>query len=168
MKKEEKVRIEENKKNLSVKSMYFNRYLLVRYTIALFFFTNVYWLLSLLMSGSSLFFIPLAIILLLLSSIAEQIKMINKHTNQAVYTKYYFITQLIINGVLMILSSFSSIFTQLFPFLINQAKSRVLVLSVLAIGILLSGIILYRLHQIKNNEDRHYHRIKQYEEVTHA
>ncbi|MDN5809706.1 MAG: hypothetical protein L0H13_06200, partial [Staphylococcus equorum] len=78
------------------------------------------------------------------------------------------ITQLIINGVLMILSSFSSIFTQLFPFLINQARSRVLVLSVLAIGILLSGIILYRLHQIKNNEDRHYHRIKQYEEVTHA
>ncbi|WP_269317470.1 hypothetical protein [Tetragenococcus muriaticus] len=38
-------------------------------------------------------------------------------------------------------------------------------LSILAIEVLLSGIILYRLHQIKNNEDRHYHRIKQYEEI---
>lgn len=148
--------------------MYFNRYLLVRYVLALFFFTNIYWLLSLLMSGSSLFFIPLALILLLLSSVAEQIKILSKHTNQAIYTKYYFTTQLITNVLLMFLSSFSSIFTQLYPFLINQLRSQILVLSVLAIGVLLSSVIVYRLYQIKHNKDKHYYRIKKYEEVIHT
>lgn len=74
MRKDRKIQIEENKKNFSIKSMYFNRYLLVRYIIALFFFTNIYWLISLLMSSSPLFFIPLSLMLILLSSVAEQIK----------------------------------------------------------------------------------------------
>ncbi|AYW47963.1 hypothetical protein C7K38_06060 [Tetragenococcus osmophilus] len=165
MRKDRKIQIEENKKNFSIKSMYFNRYLLVRYIIALFFFTNIYWLISLLMSSSLLFFIPLSLMLILLSSVAEQIKILNNHTNQAANTKYCFTVLLITNVLLMFLSSFSTTFTHLYPFLINQMKSQILVLSILAIGVLLSGIILYRLHQIKNNEDRHYHRIKQYEEI---
>ncbi len=168
MKKEERKQIEKNKKNFSIKSMYFNRYLLVRYVVALFFFINIYWLISLLMSSSILFFIPSILILCLLSSVAEQVKMISKHTNRAIYTKYCFVILLTTNVLLAFLSLFSPIFSQLYPFLVNQVKSQMLILSILAIGILLSSIILYRLHQIQYNEDKHYQRIKKYEEVIHV
>ena len=168
MEKEERKQIEINKKNFSIKSMYFNRYLLVRYTVAIFFFINIYWLISLLMSNSILFFIPSILILCLLSSVSEQVKMISKHTNRAIYTKYCFIALLITNILLIFLSPFSSIFPQLYPFLVNQTKSQVLILVVLGIGAILSSIVLYRLHQIQYNKDKHYQRIKKYEEVIHV
>ncbi|WP_244856945.1 hypothetical protein [Oceanobacillus sp. J11TS1] len=157
--------IEQNRKKLSIKSMYFNRYLLVRYVSALFFFTNVYWLLSLLMSDSSLYFIPLVLIIVLLFSVVEQVKLFSKHTNNAKYTNYSFKILLFTNVALILPTCFSSSFTQLYPFLLNQEKSKVLVLIILAIGILLSALILYRLYRIKHDEDKHYERIKQYEEA---
>ncbi len=40
-----------------------------------------------------------------------------------------------------------------------------LVLVILITGILLSALIIYRLYQIKHDEDKHYKRIKRYEEV---
>ncbi|MEL5938731.1 hypothetical protein WN865_04050 [Tetragenococcus halophilus] len=168
MKKEERAQIEQNKKNLSIKSMYFNRYLLIRYVSALFFFTNTYWLVSLLMSGSSLFLIPLTLMIIILFSVAEQIKILDKHTNEARYTKCCFAILLIANVLLVSLSFSPSSFTRLYPFLINQVNSQVLVLSILVTGILLSGVVLYRLFQIKNNNDKHYKRIQSYEEVVHS
>ncbi|MFD1362384.1 hypothetical protein [Lentibacillus salinarum] len=155
--------IEQNKKRLSIKSMYFNRYLLVRYVSALFFFTNLYWLISLIMSDSSLFFIPLVLLIVLLFSVAEQAKIFSNHTNNAKYTIYCFMVLLITNVGLVVPTSFSSMFTQLYPFLVNQPKSKILVLSILVIGILLSVLIIKRLNRIKHNEDKHYKRIKKYE-----
>ncbi|MFD1067627.1 hypothetical protein [Oceanobacillus locisalsi] len=168
MKKDERAQIEKNKKKLSIKSMYFNRYLLVRYVSALFFFTNVYWLTSLLMSDSPLFFIPLLLIIAVLCSVVEQVKILSHHTNQATYTKYSFSTLFIANVLLMIMTCFSSSFTQLYPFLVNQTSSQILVLGVLGIGVVLSGFILYRLYLIRHDEDKHYSRIKKYEEVIHS
>lgn len=165
MKKDERVQIENNRKKFSVNSMYFNRYLLVRYVSALFFFTNMYWLISLLMSDSSLYFIPLVLMIVLLSSIVEQVKMYSKHTNNANYTKNSFIIFLFTNVVLILPTCFSPSFTQLYPFFLNQEKSKILVLSILITGILLSALILYRLYQIKHDEDKHYARIKKYEEA---
>src|SRR5699024_12760599 len=75
MKNNERTLIEQNRKNLSIKTMYFNRYLLVRYISALFFFTNLYWFISLLLSDSSLYFLPLLLLIVLVISIAEQVKM---------------------------------------------------------------------------------------------
>ncbi|GGB56415.1 hypothetical protein F3157_10170 [Virgibacillus dakarensis] len=165
MKSDERARIEQNRKEFSIKSMYFNRFLLVRYVSALFFFTNLYWFISMLMSDSSLFVIPLILMIVLLFSIAEQVKMYGKHTNNAKYTKYCFMILLSTNVILIVTTCFSSSFTQLYPFLLNQDKSKILVLTILIVGILLSVFILYRLIQIKHNKDKHYQRIKKYEEV---
>ncbi|API92142.1 MULTISPECIES: hypothetical protein [Virgibacillus] len=157
--------MEQNRKKLSIKSMYFNRYLLIRYVSALFFFTHLYWLISMFMSGSTLFFIPLMLIIALVISIAEQVKIYSNHTNNAKRTKYCFIMLLLTNVTLILSVCFSSIFTHLYPFLFNQDKTRILVLVILFIGILLSVFVLYRLNQIKHNEDKHFKRIKQYEEI---
>ncbi|MBL5766405.1 hypothetical protein MXL46_07650 [Heyndrickxia sporothermodurans] len=164
MKNDERARLEKNRKELSIKSMYFNRYLLVRYVSALFFFTNLYWLISLLMSDSPLYFFPLILMIVLLFSIVEQVKMFGNHTNNAKYTKYSF-TILFSANVLLIPFCFSSYFTQLYPFFLNQEKSKILASVILMTGILLTAFILYRLKRIEHNEDRHYQRIKKYEEV---
>lgn len=165
MKNDERIKMENSRKKFSVKSMYFNRYLLVRYASALFFFTNLYWLISLLMSDSTLYFIPLMLIIVLLFSVVEQVKMYSDHTNNAKYTKYCFGILFFTNVVLILLTRFSSSFTQLYPFLLNQEKSKMFILAILITGTLLSVLILYRLYQIKHDEDKHYERIKQYEEA---
>lgn len=165
MKKDEMAQIVQNRKKLSVKSMYFNRYLLVRYVSALFFFTNFYWLISLLMSDSSLFFIPLVLIIVFVVSAAEQVKIFSSHTNNAKHTKYYFKIQLVINIILLLPTYFSSSFTQLYPFLIEKGSSKLFILAILMLGIILSAITLKRLHSIKHNEDKHFERIKEYEQA---
>lgn len=158
-------RIEQNRKMLSLKSMYFNRYLLVRYVTVFFFFVNMYWLISLFMSHSPLFFIPSLLIVVLLLSIAEQVKLYSNHTNNAKYTRYCFKILLYTNMVLLLLSFFSSAFIKLYPFLIDQMGSKAFVVIMLTMGILLILSILHRLSKISRNEDKHYERIKQYEEV---
>ncbi|RYL92725.1 hypothetical protein EWI07_08645 [Sporolactobacillus sp. THM7-4] len=165
MKNDERARLEENKKKLSIKAMYFNRYLLVRYISSLFFFTNLYWLISLLMSDSSLYFIPIILMIVMLFSIAEQVKIYSDHTNNAKYTKFCFTVLLFTNVLLILPTCFSSSFTQLYPFLLIQEKSKLFVSIILITGILLSTFILYRLKLIKHNEDKQYKRIKKYEKA---
>lgn len=162
---DERAQVEKHRKELSLKSMYFNRYLLVRYVTALFFFTNVYWLISLLMSHSSLYFIPLALIILLLISSAEQVKLYSHHISNAKYTRYCFMGLLFASGIFLLMTFFTSSFSRLYPFLVAEEKSKIAVLSFLAVGIWLNLLVLYRLKQIRQNEDKHYKRIKKYEEV---
>lgn len=157
--------IEKDKKTLSLKSMYFNRYLLVRYATALFFFTNLYWFISLTLSQSAFFFVPLVLLVVLVCSISEQVKIYSDHTNNAKYTRLSFLTLLGTNILLVLPVYFSSSFTQLYPFLVDETKAKLLILLILVAGIGISGVILYRLNKIKHNEDRHYKRIKQYEEA---
>ena len=51
-----------NKKKMSLKVMAYNRFLMIRYTTALFFFSNLYWLVFLLYQKSSGFMIPLLLL----------------------------------------------------------------------------------------------------------
>lgn len=162
---EERVLLEKNKKEQSLKAMYYNRYLLVRYVTAIFFFTNIYWLISLVISDSSLYFVPLTLIIILILSVAEQVKIYSSPTNNAIYTKFCFITLLFTNVLLLLPTCFSSSFAQLYPFLVNQNKSKILILVILITGILLIAFIIYRLNKIKHDEDKHYQRIKEYEKA---
>lgn len=157
--------VEKNRKETSIKSMYFNRYLLVRYITAFFLFTNIYWLISLLISDSSLYFIPLILIITIVISMVEQMKIYSSHTKQAKYTKYSFAILLSTNLLLIVPTLFSVTFNQLYPFLVVQEESKILVLVVLGMGILLSAFVLYRLYNIKYNKDQHFKRIKEYEEA---
>lgn len=46
MDKKERQKIEQQRREMALTNTFFNRYLLLRYSIALFFFGNIYWLLS--------------------------------------------------------------------------------------------------------------------------
>ncbi|MEG3033149.1 MAG: hypothetical protein RR813_08035, partial [Enterococcus sp.] len=77
MKDTDKKALDLDRKKLSLKNMYFNRYLLVRYLSAIFFFSNLYWLIALLLVGSKLFFVPAILIISILPAVFEQEKLYN-------------------------------------------------------------------------------------------
>jgi hypothetical protein len=163
MNKKTKATFEKNRKETSIKSMYFNRYLLVRYASALFFFSNLYWFFYLITSRSWTFVIPLLMIIIILISVAEQVKMYGNHSNNAKYTFYCFRILTGVNLLIIPIVLFTPMFEQLYPFMINQYASRLLIICVLAVGILISGFILFRLNNIRQDKDWHYKRLKKFE-----
>ncbi|GEL09165.1 hypothetical protein [Salisediminibacterium halotolerans] len=156
---------EKNKQALSLKSMYFNRYLIVRYATALFFFTNLYWLAAMVLSQSVWLIVPAGLMLIYIASMAEQVKIYSRHTNDAKYTRLAFRAQLITNLLLLTPVAFLSSFTQLYPFLSSETQAQAAIFVILTAGIAISALVLRRLTKIRTNEDKHYQRIKQYEEV---
>lgn len=163
--KKEKRIIDRKGKELSLKNMYFNRYLIVRYTVALFFFINLYWLLSLLLTKSFMAILPCMLILLLILVIFEHAKLYSNHTNKLPRTKLYFKIQLFFNIVLIILS-WTNLFVKIFPILKTTSKARLLVSVVLLIGIIVSYLIIIKLNIIEKNKDKQFERVKKYEKIV--
>ncbi|WP_323703155.1 hypothetical protein [Mammaliicoccus sp. Dog046] len=163
MNKETKAKIEKNRKETSLKTMYFNRFLLVRYMSALFFFTNLYWFFTLTMSRSLLLLIPLMLMLLMIVSVAEQVRMYSRHSNHAKYTFYSFSTLFIVNVALIIMVLFTPLFQHLYPFLIDQSATRIFIIGALVAGLIISGFVMFRLNNIRQDKDWHFKRLQRYE-----
>lgn len=159
-----KFQIEEQRRTASLKNMYFNRYLFVRYMTALFFFTNLYWAISIYITGSKFFLLPVALMLFMFGVIVEQVRLYSTHTNELPFTQNFYRVQLAANVLLLILS-FTSLFTTFFPFMANTTNARLLMGAVLLVGCLLCVLILRRLKNISQNTDRHYKRMKDYEKA---
>lgn len=161
-------KIQKNRENTSIQSMFFNRYLLIRYIAALFLFTNIYWSILLLLSHSSLYFIPLSLAIITTISLLEQIKIYRTRTNNVKYTHYSFIVLFTANVFLLMTIFSSQVFKRLYPFLVNQTKARALISVILVIGLLLSATALYRLSKIRQNKDKNYLRAKKFEATIHS
>lgn len=153
-----------NKKKLSLKVMSYNRFLMIRYTTALFFFSNLYWLVFLLYQKSSGFIIPLLLLGSSLLPIVEQVKLYREPTSNAPLTKKYYQIQLGANFVL-ITTSLTPIFKELFFFMNQDKDGRLSTIFILLVGIILSLIMLQRLTKIQQNQDKQYDRVKKYEKL---
>lgn len=152
------------RKQTSLKAMYFNRYLLIRYMIALLFFSNLYWMFTLIMSKSILFILPATLLILWIAAIIEQTKMYSNHKNNARFSMIAFL----INGtcnllqIIMISVWDTNIF---YPFVIDNYQNTLTVLIMLLIGLLILLLGCIRLNAIKKNKDKHYQRILNYEKI---
>ncbi|BBM14509.1 MULTISPECIES: hypothetical protein [Enterococcus] len=166
MSEAEKKQRELEKKAFSLKVLYFNRYLIIRYLTAGFFFTNLYWLVSLLLASSKMFWVPLGLLFFLLPVVAEQVALYRTHKNNATVTRNYFRLQAVTN-VFLLLAVFSPGYSQLFPFMADGSNGQALILFVIASGLLICLFCQRRLNKIHANTDRHYQRIKEYERVVH-
>ena len=155
----DKETVSQLKKETALKNFRYNRFLLLRYLLAGFFFTNLYWLLSLAMSRSAWSLLPLGLIVLSVPAIAEHLRLYGYPSddvrNQLIWHRLYQMTQGIINLVLLVsvLTNFG--FEQVFPFFTNSATSKGFVSCILLVGMLLSGIILKRIQSIYSQKDRH-------------
>mgnify|MGYP004724299731 CR=1 FL=1 len=153
------------KKKLSIKVMYFNRFLMIRYLTATFFFININWLALMLYHKSSYFFVPLSLILLIAFPIFEQIKLYRTHKSEAILTKRYYQIQLIIN-LMLIVSTVTPIYEKIFFFMNQDVTGRLFVTSMLIVGIALCLTVIKRINKIEKHQDKQYSRVKDYEKIV--
>lgn len=149
----------QGKRELSLTSMYFNRYLLFRYVTAIFFFVNLYWLIVLAGSGSWSALVPATLVLGAGAVMVEQVGKYWHRNHQLRLTRTYYWVQLAVNLVLMLSLAVGRL-NWFYPFL--TIKSVPWVLGFLALGLVLSGWLEYRAHLIEHDRDRYLRHIKQF------
>ena len=159
-----KKKLQKSREETSLKTMYFNRFLLIRYITAILFFSNLYWFSALLISNKIATVVP-GVMLICMSVVAlEQFTFFNENKKKKKKSIISYKIALIINAILMV-AVISPLFSELFPFLINNMKSKMLILSIITIGIILCSICLKRLQKIKDRKDKQYKYVKQFEKT---
>lgn len=76
------------KKQFSLKIMYFNRYLVIRYLTAFFFFINLNWLVLLLIARSSAWLLPLSLLALIVPAIGDIVRTRTEHLGRAIILRF--------------------------------------------------------------------------------
>lgn len=145
-----KIEVARKKHQDSIKYMYFSRYLLIRYVVTIFFFTNLMWLIISASYGSVVGMI-LALAMGIYSAVAsfEQLSKMHNRKRDIPITRVYLYVQLAFSIILGILL-FTSLKKEIFPFIINQ-DTMYFMLGFLLIGIFLCLLCEYRIHQIIKN-----------------
>lgn len=139
--------------------MYFNRYLAIRYWMALYFFIDLYWLI-LLFPGQKILCTFLFIIFgYFVLAMIEQINKYHTHSNRLNATRRYFNAQ-IVSNVLKIILLVLSIKLKLFYYLSTFGDQLLCGISLLEI--IGCFLIKKRIDKIENNQDRYYRRIQEY------
>ena len=87
MTKKEQLEIERQRRETALKNTFFNRYLLLRYTIALFFFGNIYWLLNQFIRPSFVIVLPITLIVLAILATVEQFRLYGKRDERLKVTQ---------------------------------------------------------------------------------
>lgn len=148
----------------SLTNLYFNRFLAVRYSTALFLFLNLYWLVFLLGSLSFMAILPAMIFILGTLASFEQIKLYRQHQNRLPFAKLFYQT-IFISYCMVTITVYSSLFHLFFPFL-KVAPTTLTTIFVLLLGCLtISLLMLYKLKKIERNKDKHYQRILAYQAI---
>lgn len=163
MTNKDKAKLDKQRKKQSLLSFYFNRFIFVRYISALFFFTLLYWLLALYVLKTSLLIIPLVMILIMIPSIYEQFSLYSEPINNAKKTVFAYRVYVMIIAAILMATLLDVYYLDLFPFLANTEGARIFISCLLFVYLVLGLLVLYKLNLIKNNRDKHYQRIKQYE-----
>ncbi|WP_440894861.1 hypothetical protein ACS127_09805 [Amphibacillus sp. Q70] len=158
-------RINQLKNETAIKNFHYNRFLLLRYILAGFFFSNLYWTLALFMSKSIFILIPVILLLLTIPAIFEHARLYGDITAEAQNKlRYHFIyqyVQMIFNLVLLVLTITRWGYHNLFPFLTNTSTARAVIIFILLVGIVMSISCLNRIKNIYLQKDKHYKYIKE-------
>lgn len=139
-------------------AIYFNRYLAIRYWMALYFFIDMYWLILLCLEKSILSLLLLVVFVYFGFAIVEQIKKYHTQNNNLQATRNYFNVQIISNFIKIILLILSFKF-QFFSYISSLGSQLLCGISLLEI----IGCILLkkRIDKIENNQDKYYMQIQE-------
>ena len=154
--------IQEKKHDLSVRSMYFSRYLMIRYFTAIYLFTNLFWLIFAVSYQSLIgsFFAGVIFILIILASI-EQASKWHKKDSTLKYTKVYYLSQFVYNVVLIPLC-LTPLRQVVFPFSESNDVAMIII-SILLLGMVGCLMIFVRIRNIQNGRDKYLKAIKTFE-----
>ena len=165
MTKKEQLEIERQRRETALKNTFFNRYLLLRYTIALFFFGNIYWLLNQFIRPSFVIVLPITLIVLAILATVEQFRLYGKRDERLKVTQMFIRSQAVIQMGLLVLT-WTSLFTTLFPIFENNQAARLFVFVILLLGLGLCLLNLKRIQEIYERKDKAYQRFIQLEKSS--
>lgn len=165
MTKKEQLEIERQRRETALKNTFFNRYLLLRYTIALFFFGNIYWLLNQFIRPSFVIVLPVTLIVLAILATVEQFRLYGKRDERLKVTQMFVRSQAVIQVGLLVLT-WTSLFTTLFPIFENNQAARLFVFVILLLGLGLCLLNLKRIQEIYERKDKAYQRFIQLEKSS--
>lgn len=157
----EKDQLVQRKRETSIKSLYFNRFILIRFSLAIFFFSN--FLLAAAGWGYLCGYIGLALLILSLYPCWEMTRIYGDKKVKYKATKIFLIVQwvFIIASLVLVWTAPMSV---VFPFLKEGMQSVTFMTVLLLIGLIASSWSLWRIRQIDHNTDKTWRRIKFYEE----
>ncbi|WP_368395999.1 hypothetical protein [Streptococcus gallolyticus] len=149
------------KQEMTWKNNLFSRYMLFRYSFALLFFANIYWIIILSYQLNFIIILPILQLFLIVMACAEQFSLYGKTTINLNRTKLAFEGQLIVNslGILLVVLPYQ--FERAFPIFNNQLSGKVFVIVLQLLGLGLSLLNMKRIEQVKNNTDKFYYRFQQ-------
>ena len=154
--------LEQKKHDMSVRSINFSRYLMIRYFSAAFLFTNLFWLIFAICYRNIVASIisGLLFVLLLVASVEQASKWNVRNTNLK-FTKLYYELQLGAN-VIFAINCYLPFGKMLFPFMTTKDVANV-IFTILVVGILGCILILKRISNIQNGRDKYARAIKTFE-----
>lgn len=150
------------KQETTWKNNLFARYILFRYSLALLFFANIYWIMILSYQLNIIIIIlPILQLLLIAIAFAEQFTLYGKITVALKWTKLAFLGQIAVSliGILLVILPYQ--FEQAFPIFSNGLSGKVFVIVLQLLGLGLSQLNIKRIEQVKNNTDKFYYRFQQ-------
>ena len=150
---------EEIRREVKYKNNLFNRYMLFRYTLALFFFANIYWSLALFFKPNLYLLVPFAMLVLLVRATIEQFKLYGMSIPKLSRTELALKIQLVTHILVITLSVFNQT-SILFPTFTNQLSAKLMIIILQALGIFLINFNLNRIALIKQNKDNYYQRFQ--------
>lgn len=140
---------------MSSKNIKFSRYLLFRYSLVLFFFTNIYWMMGLLLERNFLIAVPILLNILFFMASLEQFELYSLKHPVFQKTKRAFAIQQIVSFLLVVVC-ISPLFKRVFPLLSDSVISRGVALMTVLVGILLIHVNLNKIVKITQNKDAFY------------
>ena len=148
-----------NKKD-SMKFMFFNRFWVLRYSIAIFFFANFYWMVTAWASKSLSLIIPLVMMFFALAVAIELTSKLHTNKSELPLTKAFYLTQLGLN-LLLVITCLTPLYDNVFPFLKNSGQ--LFVELICAIGAILCLLSLAKIKQLVAGTDRQFKIMKMFE-----
>lgn len=149
------------KQETTWKNNLFARYILFRYSLALLFFANIYWIMILSYQLNVIIILPILQLLLIAIAFAEQFTLYGKITVALKWTKLAFLGQIAVSliGILLVILPYQ--FEQAFPIFSNGLSGKVFVIVLQLLGLGFSQLNIKRIEQVKNNTDKFYYRFQQ-------
>lgn len=169
MEKTKQLQRKQLQKETSKKNFRYNRFLLLRYTLAFFFFVNLHLVIFLALGKSLAVIWPLALLFVILPAVFEHVKLYgaseNDSANQLHASDVYLRIQLIVNGLLLLSAGTGIGFQTVLPFLSNTSQTRIFLAILVLLGTALVCICLKRISAIRSNQDKHYQYIQKFEKM---
>ncbi|EHI74904.1 PTS transporter [Streptococcus criceti] len=149
------------KKEMAWKNNLFARYILLRYSLALFFFSNLYWAMILVYHSSPVIVVPLLAIILIVLGSAEQLRLYGKKEAILTWTKRAFQFQTITNFLALALIFIPNQFSTVFPIFSDNLTGKIFVIILQGLGLAVVLLNLRKVGRIERKTDRFYLRFQQ-------